>query len=234
MNQFFSILLLFFISCTQTPVAQDPTPVNLDRTFQTAGVEQFFLPELPTWRQYSQNGECYLNQTKVNLDFSRLHSTYQLTLNQLIELQVQFFERMNVVGKERKMSRLNPREEAQFFYETLEKVRAGVKRIKLPNDLQVKFVWKESKLPIKFNPNDVLVSLCSSTHEIEDWLEKNYPGLEHPYALGFEALSVYNESFLLQPKESFLWSGLFDTQVKLVTSHLYLPIEFGGGIIYQR
>ncbi len=228
--------LILMGSCSQTPVEETSIAVDQKNPspFQTAGVEQFFLPEPPTWKQFSQNGECYYPHKKVALDFSRLHSTYNLTLNQLIELQVQYYEKLNEAGTSSYKKSLTPQEEAQLFYEVLERVRAGVKRIKVPSLLTVRLIWKESKNVLKFTSDDVLVSLCLSTLELEHWLEKNYPDQDHPYLIGHEALTAYSESFLLQPKEVYLWSGLFDPQIKLVTPHLYTPTEFGVGIIYQR
>jgi hypothetical protein len=227
------ILLFIFAACTTPAPKSEPKP-SLDMSFQTAGVEQYFLPEPPAWMNFSQNGECYFNNRRIYLDFSRLHSTYQLTLAELIEFQVQINEKFNQSRKHISAERVTPREEAHLFYEVLERVRGGVKRLKLPTAMSTRIIWKESKIPQKILGSDILASLCMSTSELEAWLEKTYPEGEHPYVLGGEALSVYQANFLMQPFHRFLWEGLFDPSVKLTTPHLYLPAEFGSSIIYQR
>ena len=125
-------LLLILISCTNGPVRQDVD----DAPYRTSGLEQFFLPELPTWANTSASGQCFKKHNFQYLDFSKLSSTYQLKYPELVELQAQYNERLESYFRSTAVRFVKPVEEAAFFSNTLENVRGGVKHFKIPNGVR--------------------------------------------------------------------------------------------------
>src|SRR5688500_746487 len=85
------LVLSVLISCSSPEVNRR----DMENTpYRTSGSEQFILPELPAWANYSASGQCFKGHSFQYLDFSKVASMYQLNYQQLVELQAQYNERL--------------------------------------------------------------------------------------------------------------------------------------------
>jgi hypothetical protein len=181
--------------------------------YRTSGVEQFFLPELPNWANFSAAGECFKSSSLQYMDFSKIFASYQLSYESLIELQAQYNDRRENYFQTTAYRFLKPVEEASFFSNTLEQVRAGVKLLKLPNVPEVEIIWLESftsrnklselkkivsqgrfdeRLPILF-------SSCLSRNRLTQFLIEEKMESAGFYLLSAEFLSPFNSELKSQP-----------------------------------
>lgn len=188
-------LLLILISCSTQFVSNDPL-----MPYQTAGQEQFFLAELPAWANSSSSGKCFKNHSYQYFDFSKLAAQYQLDYSQMLELQAQYNSKLESYYRSSASRFVKPVEEAAFFNNALENVRAGVKTLKIPKGVkkidivlfdqfhslkklsEIKKMNQEGKfdetLPLLF-------SACLSREELEQAITEN-----HLDEIGFYLLSA--------------------------------------------
>lgn len=173
--------LLFFFFLSVLGCAHEPSPETIVRPYQGAGYEQFFLPELPGWANGSLSAGCARSLSVRYVDHAALQRLQGLDFVQRVELQTQFnrkwHERYGVFVKS-----LTPREEEVLFFETLERVRGGVRDLKFPAGRTTHLVWWDQlqvrakaaqfleKLAQQGNPI-VLVSLCADAQSLDVWIE---------------------------------------------------------------
>lgn len=222
MKYLFYSLLLILTSCGSHHVKQQ----DANLIYQSAGAEQFFLPELPTWANFSQEGNCYRSSSNHYLDFNKIHQVYQLSYAQMIELQAQFNDRLEKYFRSAAVRFLKPVEEASMFANTLEQVRGGVRYLKLPVSVkEVDVIWLESFSPEalkkmsqegKFDERlPILFSSCHNRQSLNQWVAAN--GLDQAgfYLLPNEYLSPFTESNELKGHLSVVLSKLIASNVKI-------------------
>ena len=135
------LVLLSLISCSGSSIKQTIDP---NTGYRTSGVEQYFLPELPRWANFSAAGSCFKNSSFTYLNFPKIKEAYQLSYPEMVELQAQYNERLENYFRSTAVRFLKPVEEASFFSNTLEQVRGGVRSLKLPPVQEVEVIWLES------------------------------------------------------------------------------------------
>jgi hypothetical protein len=205
------LALLTVISCSNGEVTRQPLEGNLPYT--TSGVEQFFLPQLPNWSNYSMPGKCFKSSSFQYLDFPKLQRVYQLSYSQMIELQSLYNERLENYFRSTAVRFLKPVEEANLFSNTLEQIRAGVRQLNIPNVKELEVIWLEHfinqnkveafKKMVKEGRFDeklpIIFSSCFSKQRLNQWLIEQ--GLEDMdfRTVTAEWLNPYGSSMELQP-----------------------------------
>jgi len=193
------LVLLGLISCSNTPSVRS---TEIPSSYRTSGVEQFFLAELPTWANFSSWGMCRKVTSFQYLDYAKLRDAYQLDYNQFIELQAQYNERLENYFRNTTFKFLKPVEEASFFSNTLEQVRAGIKTIKLPNVKKIEVIWLEGTTTVELKKvlnsdryNEVLpviFSSCHSKQSLAQYLSGEGMDSLGIYGISAEWLSAYS------------------------------------------
>ncbi len=186
------VLLALISACGGTPVKKEIDPST---GYRTSGLEQFFLPEMPYWANFSQPGKCFKATSFHYLDFMKLKEAYQLSYTEMVELQAQYNERLENYFRSTAVRFLKPVEEASFFSNTLEQVRGGVRSLKLPPVREVEVIWLESydvnelkrlSKSERFNEKlPILFSSCHSKQSLNQWLMQE--GLEDA---GFQTITA--------------------------------------------
>lgn len=187
------LVLLAIFSCSGQGIKQ--TSIDPETGYRTSGVEQYFLPELPKWSNFSAPGECFKTSSFTYLNFPKIKDAYQLSYPQMIELQAQYNEKLQNYFRSTAVKFLKPVEEASFFSNTMEQVRGGVKSFKLPPVTEVEVIWLEgfslSELKAlarseRFNEKlPILFSSCHSKQGLTQWIAEHQ--LEN---VGFNIISA--------------------------------------------
>lgn len=232
-------LLLGLISCSSPGVREVPQ----NTPYRTSGLEQFFLPELPTWANTSASGKCFKKHSFNYLDFSKLSSTYQLNYHELVELQAQYNERLEAYFRSTAVRFLKPVEEAAFFSNTLEQVRGGVKHFKIPEVArEVDIIWLDGF--ISSNQIDelrkmhetglfderlpVLFTSCLSRQDLNQWLIENNLDQVGFHSLTAEWLNPYGSDLMMKPGLRLEIKKLMNENVKvkfISPQKILLPTE---------
>lgn len=233
-------LLLILISCSGGEVRQS---MPGDTPYQTSGLEQYFLPELPTWANHSASGQCFKKHSFQYLDFTKLASVYQLKYADLIELQAQYNDRLESYFRSTAMRFVKPVEEAAFFSNTLENVRGGVKTFKIPEGVnKVDVIWLDRYISLnqvneihkmnqmgKFDERlPILFTSCFSKQDLNQWLIENNLDQVGFYTLSAEWLSPYGNDLTLKPGLHLELKKLLreKTQIRFVApNEILLPTE---------
>ena len=231
----FLVLLTLISSCSSGLSRQNTD----DSSYQTSGVEQFFLPELPNWANASPAGRCFKSSSLHYLDFAKLNASYKLDYVQMLELQAQFNQKLEDYFRSSAQRFLRPVEEASFFSNTLEQVRGGIRQFKIPQTPEVEIVWlegylqKNSAAELKRlsgkgrfeNKLPVLYSSCHTKQSLGQWVTEH--GLEEVgfYLLSSEYLSAYSSQSKLAAGLHVEVTKLFNPETKL-SYFPEQPIEF--------
>lgn len=224
------LALLTLISCTTDSSRQSIK----DTPYRTSGVEQFFLAELPGWKNSSAFGKCFKSNSFQYLDFAKLNVTYQLSYREMIELQGQYNQKREDYFRSTAYRFLKPVEEAAFFSNTLEQVRGGVKHFHIPDVREVDVIWLEGFLQEEkglqrlsqmaaaglFDERlTILFSSCLSNQRLVQWVTES--GLEQVgfYLLSAEWLTPYGGDLTLKTGLHIEIKQLLNpgVKVKLVT-----------------
>jgi hypothetical protein len=172
-------------------------------------VEQFFLPELPRWASFSQDGGCFKNRPIVYLDFKKVKEIHGLNYSQLIELQSDFNFRRLSYFFEASENFLKPVEEMAIFSNAIEQIKSEIRPQKIFKSEQYNLIWFEeflkeaelSELKKLFqqkkyleNPT-ILFSSCQTRWELLKTLENLKDLDENLILIGADYLSPYNSQF---------------------------------------
>jgi len=216
------LLLLTLISCGSGNLKKEYDP---SITYTGSGVEQFFLPELPLWANFSAPGQCFRKNSVHYLDFNKLKEVYQLQYPEFLELQAQYNERLENYFRSTAVKFLKPVEQSSFFTNTLEQVRGGVKSFKLPKVSEVVVIWLEAfsvdelkKLAQSKEFDEkypILLSSCHSKQSLQQWLIQ-----EHLDGVGFglitaEWLAPYDSEAKPFPGFKIYLQNLLGADVKI-------------------
>ncbi|MFP5386831.1 MAG: hypothetical protein ACLGHN_12175 [Bacteriovoracia bacterium] len=232
-------LLLILISCSNGEVRQAP----VDSPYRTSGLEQYFLPELPTWANSSASGQCFKRSPFQYLEFPKLNITYQLEYQELVELQAQYNERLEAYFRSTAVRFLKPVEQAAFFTNTLENVRGGVRSFKIPPEAKkVDIIWLDRYVALnlvselsKMNEMGrfdervpVLFTSCFSKQDLNQWLIENNLDQVGFYSITAEWLSPFGSDLQIKPGLQIEVKKLLgpDKDVRFVApSEILLPTE---------
>lgn len=220
------LVLLIIISCSSGEVRKD---INEVSSYQTSGVEQFFLPELPAWANFSGSGHCYKSSSYTYLDFSKLAKSYQLSYEQMSELQAQYNDRLESYFRSTSVRFLKPMEQASFFSNTLEQVRGGSRLFKLPQVPEVDVIWldgfvqngkveelKKMASAGKFEERlPVLFSSCLSRQALNQWLSEQNLDQIGFYLLSGEWLNPYGSDLAMKPGLQVELKRLMNQNIKI-------------------
>lgn len=232
-------LLLILTSCGHGELRQEIK----DTPYQTSGLEQFFLPELPAWANNSASGQCFKKHSFQYLDFSKLNAAYDLNYSQLVELQAQYNERLEAYFRSTAVRFLKPVEEAAFFSNTLENVRGGVKHFKLPAEVnKVDVIWLDRYIALnrvneirrmnetgRFDERlPILFTSCLSKQDLNQWLVENNLDQVGFYSLSAEWLSPYSSDLQMKAGLQLELKKVMNekVQIKIVApNEILLPTE---------
>jgi hypothetical protein len=221
---------LLLISCGGAEVKRDLE----DQGYQTSGIEQYFLPELPLWSNFSVTGMCFKSSSFTYFDFKKLKDSYQLQYDEMLELQGQYNARVENYYRSTATKFLKPVEQASFFSNTLEQIRGGVRSFKIPRVDAVDVIWLDSFVTDKkvteiikmfqsgkFDERlPILFSTCFSRGALAQWITENNLEDAGFYSLGAEWLTPFNDEANRIPALQINLTRLLPpgTKINIITS----------------
>lgn len=241
----FLVLMLLVISCS-TP-SKDPFPnAATRRPFQSAGHEQFFLPELPYWSNGSVSARCHRAFSVRFMDYTSLEKVHGLDFVQRVELQTQFNLKWRARFAGKTALILTPQEEATLFLETLAQVKAGLRELRFPPEVKVNIVWWDTLITKKnfkrwltnlANQGNavVLTSLCEGSDTLEQWIETQGLDGQGLFAFGAESLGPMRPDGTVVAGPVSPIAGFFDQKRTTIwMGGTTLPAEFPEGYTTKK
>lgn len=220
------LVLLTIISCGSGEVRQNIE----ENSYRTSGVEQFFLPEVPAWANFSARGACFKNRSFQYLDFSKLSVSYQLSYPEMVELQAQYNDRLESYFRSTTVRFLKPVEEASFFSNTLEQVRGGIRHLRIPNVPQVEVIMLDAYMLEKKTADiikmakagrfderlPILFSSCYSKQGLSQWLSEQNLDQVGFHIVSAEWLNPFGSDLTAKPGLQLELKKLLPTGTKVL------------------
>ena len=194
----FIFIFVFLLSSCSTPSGSDYTSTP----YQSGGVEQFWLAELPTWANGNVSAQCSRDFSARFVNHESLKNIHGLDYKQRVELQAHFNRKLRQKYGNRL---LTPREESALFLDSMEQVKAGINEFNYPKRGHTHLVWWDQihkkaasvqwlrKLAQSGDPI-VLLSLCLDTAQLDEWVETSELSDTGLFSFGFESLTNVKKS----------------------------------------
>lgn len=182
----FTLLVIILTGCPSSPIQKrdvsDMNSVSMGNKF-----EKYFLPDLPSWANFSTVGKCQRKHQIRYLDFKQLSRSYSLNYEQSIQFQLmvnkKFLSFTQSTGKGIRL-----KDESYIFYNSYNQVKGGAKEFKSPNYNRIHVIWidpilndngKIRALRNKLNSSamesgyPMFMSMCLADYELEAFIEDN-------------------------------------------------------------
>lgn len=198
---------------------------TVENYYQSAGVEKYFLSDIPAWANFSETGECFRKYTTRYFDIDSLMKNYGINFEKAIQIQGTFNDEYNRLYDGYKQKAIPLSEEQLLFFKTSEKVNGRINFFTAPTFKRINLIWVDSALKdkdekekvlkfLKSPVNDlgmpVLVSLCMTKKEIEEY----FPS-ENFKAITSEMFSIYNSKGEKAPYLRFYFDEFFKKDQEL-------------------
>jgi hypothetical protein len=225
-------MLILFNACEGTVQRSQSTIQRpIDELYQGAGVEKFFLPNLPAWANFSESAGCHRPQLIRYLDLAKIAQSYTMNYDDVIKMQITFNRRYQSYVANARSAAIMPKDETFLFYNVLDQIQAGVADIEISSEQTIHLIWIDSfiqnknkiKLFKKFYAKDSThsampywVSVCYSEKDIQAWARKNRLDLPNRRVISAEAFVAFDK--ILKPAALFGldFSSLFKQTKNLI------------------
>jgi len=226
-------LILFFCACSDAPTMK---PRDINEYYQNSGVLNYYLSEIPLWASFSTSGKCFHKQSTAYIDLQKIQDSFGLSFGDGLQLQLQLNLLRNFKHKTLKV-------EEQFFYDSLEKIRAKFYPFKT-NDFEVaNVVWFEGHSDSDFNKiahsntlNSapvIFLSLCLSHQALNKKLETL--NLSYQYqTLSVESMTIFNENVAMPYWQIPLKAWIGEKKKINFFSKEPIPSEIKEAVIWQK
>lgn len=196
------IFTIIFISCSSTSDKQFKR-VNVEQFYRQSGMVKYFLSDLPRWANLSYEGNCQRSSSKKFFNIKNIMESFSMNYEEAIHFQYLFNIEYRI-AKEKKNTPPTLKEEESLFFQTLDKVKAGIRAFKKPVFDRVNIVWVDSFLDNKASlrklmtseamnlGRPLLVSMCHNESELKSILGQSKVFYEGSRFVTFEAFSYYN------------------------------------------
>lgn len=183
-----SICLFILISCSSTI----ETPRDPEHIYQGAGTEQYFLPELPTWANFSQVGKCQKSIPIRYLDYEKLSASYNLSYFENVQLQLSFNKSIERQKKNNEKQALFLKDEIFLFSNAYEQISGQAYEFRVPDFERLHLVWidlalndarafEELKKVMRSNAMGqgypIFVSSCLGESDLQTFIDRNFSNL---------------------------------------------------------
>lgn len=183
-NTLFFLFILSCIGCSSS-VDKASSIQNPEYVYQGAGIEKYFLPELPVWANFSVSSACRREKDTRYLDFSSLRKSYSLSYSELVNFQHMYNRQIAAFKVNNPTATLYLKDEAYIFNNVYQLLIGGGRDFLVPKYAKISLIWIDpyltdtSKILNIFKDEKVLegfpilVTNCMNTQQLEKFISKN-------------------------------------------------------------
>jgi hypothetical protein len=197
----------------------------VENYYQSAGIEKYFLSDIPPWANFSERGQCNRNYTTRFLDIESVMKSFSINFADAISLQATFNDEYNRINGQYKERNIPLSDEQNLFFKASEKVNSKIKFFDTPKFNRIHLIWIDSLLksldeekklkaflnsPVNNEGVPVLVSMCLTKKEIEE----KFPNINYK-SISSEMLSIYNPDGSKSPIFKFYFDQFFTKDQKI-------------------
>lgn len=216
------LCFLFITSCG----SHEYKSRTVENYYQSAGIEKYFLSEIPAWANFSERAACFKNSAIHYFDLDQLMKNLNYDYQTAISLQGTFNEEFEHYQLNVRKDQSIPFLDLQnIFYRSQERVSGKIHFFEAPTYSRINLVWIDSMLkgsseekkireflksPIFDEGVPVLVSLCMTKREIE----AKFPTINY-HAISAEMFSIYDPKGEKAPIMRFYFDQFFKNNQSL-------------------
>lgn len=208
---------------------------DLDQVYIGAGIEKYFLPDIPNWANFSQDAKCERNHPIRYVNFKDMHLSYAMDYEQLVQYQLMLNRQFEKYKRSTGRKTVFLKDENYLIFNVHQQILGGGRDFLTPHFNRIHLIYIDDSLSNnlrltqlkklmnsdKMNKgHPIFVSLCLSSYELEEFISKNgfssmgVKGISQsmfsPYNTDFEMAYEYslNLSKIFKGKELILFSGV--------------------------
>lgn len=204
-----SVGLISLFSCSSQ---SDLKIARLDDYYQSSGIEQYILSELPEWANFFESGQCKRSKQMKFFDIDKVIKSLNIPYQEAVQIQYSFNMRLWELNQENKIKDYTLKDYQFLFYDVVKQVSGGKKEYRLPKYDKIVVFWGDynwsnsdfvSLVQKKSQENilPVFVSGCLSANEIRRILEQNRLQAAAEYIIPQELFAVSAKGYYLKLNE---------------------------------
>jgi hypothetical protein len=182
MYNFIIILPLFFLFVACAGQSTNGKLQDLDQVYQGAGVESFYLSDLPEWANFSPFYSCQREEPVRFLHFGQMYKNFSMDYEQLIQFQLMLNRNFASYKFSTGRKTIFLKDEAFIHNNVHQQILGGARDFIAPNFKRVHLIWVDpalshenekqklktlmrSKMMEKGHP--IFISTCLSSSQLE-------------------------------------------------------------------
>lgn len=214
---FYILIVIFITSCTNSKSIKRR---DLDHLYIGGSEQKYFLPDIPSWSNFSNIAKCKVSTPIKYLNFENLYRSYGLNYTHLVQFQYLFNQKLEEYKKESKQENIILQDEAYLFFNVQEQILGGAKAFLKPDYNKINIFWidpaiknqevkkqllKKLNSPEGLDGHPIFLSRCLDGKKIDDFVKEN-----NLANLGIR----YMPSFMFSPYNKFMKLG-YEFEVNL-------------------
>lgn len=234
-------IILLISSCTT--VKKDDSSLkrrNIETYYNNSGVVKYFLPDIPTWANFSTSGKCFRKNHTRYFDISAVRVSFFVSYEQAIQQQLSFNQLISKAMEPQHRKFITLEDEERYFFEASEKIQAGIRVFQTPKYKKIHLIWID---PISSDPrrlkrllasskmnsgHPVFLSMCMNRSEMVNYLRINQLNNVNVRLISQELFSPFDMNNNRIPSLSISLQALFRPDQKIV---IFIP---GGNNVPQE
>lgn len=251
MKKLLLMTTLFLAFACQTANYSGMQRRDLRQYYVSAGVERFFLPDIPDWMNVSQTAQCERISDIKFINLPKLQNNFKLTYSDAIQFQY-YLNRERTSKKEFYQSDyLMLKQEETIFFDISDKIQSGILAFNPPKFKRVNLIWVDPAFTSEKKYNDLLklmqssemdlghpvfVSMCLDHIALKKFMLKSKTFGENILMIPFDLFSVFSSEQKKLLNFSLEFNALFkdDQEIHLYSPTGKVPTEFLGKFIPHK
>lgn len=185
------------------------------------GVEQYFMPELPHWANFSIQGQCFRKNPIRYINYEKVAKSYNLNYSQLVNLQHMINRKLYAYKYSIGQDQLSPKDESFIFQNSYQRVSGGSSDFVQPKFSKLSLIWidailsKPSELKSILEDEKVkaghpiVISHCATSYELEVLFQSYDLDNKGIKFISAEMFSIFESETKKQPYLSFDFKKYF-------------------------
>jgi hypothetical protein len=202
----FLFISIVAIGCSSS-VDRASTVQNPEYVYQGAGIEKYFLPELPVWANFSVSSGCRRKKNTRYLDFNILRKSYSLSYSELVNFQHMYNRQIAAFKINNPTATLYLKDEAYIFNNVYQLLIGGGRDFLIPKYAKISLIWIDPYLDntqkiVKIFEDEkvlqgfpILVTNCLTTAQLEKFISKHGLVRFGVKYIGQEMFTPFNTDF---------------------------------------
>jgi hypothetical protein len=234
------ILSFLFIGCASDN--SDGLKQDLDQVYIGSGIEQYYMPDLPSWANMSSAAKCKRLEPIRYLNFSDMHKSYSFSYEQLIQFQFMLNRKFYSYKKSTGREAVYLKDESYIMHNVHQQIIGGSRDFIAPKFNRINLIWIDKALTNDMElkklkklmysedmekGHPVFISMCLSSIELEQFISKSDYTKFGVKGISQSMFSPFNDKFELGAQFSLHLDKLLPNK-DLYIYVPFMPEEFKG------